>query len=652
MRIKTFPWRYFIFGTACILSSFGGSDETMSRAASISTPAVVPAPTTVIADYSKATDQPLIKDKIGVYQTPFMGTAGIAPLMSMQPFLVEAGVRDLRYEIAWGKPDTFAYQQIGGTASSPTIDFSQLDPFLTMLHANGVQPLLAVGYDPLPLQICNTANCWKAAPTSYAGWQIVLSRISSHYAHDLGLSGVQYEMWNEPDISIDGAKIFFTGNVRDYGNIYRYGVAGVQQGASNAPGLRDALVGGPAIAFDTTYITGSGMLQQPLDFLSIHAYANYESQISSLRAVSNSSAPLYMTEYGSYKTFGIKSPLSTHMGAMQFFADVSKMLNDPDVTKIYWAQWIDDSLGMITYSQHRKAIFNAYKIYQTMLPVDRVSTTISDTTKGIGTMAGCDAHTAGIVIWNSSATAQPVIVQMKHLPFSAGTLQQWYIDQSHASYEDNATESLTASGDTTAQIMSQTAAWAGTVQPQSLIYIHATDGDPSLLTANAIGNYGGDHSYFSNHPSAAYADFDPRTSIARLGMGTSETGAAVVANVYDVATSARLNVAVAKSGPYTPTSANGIFGVRVDYMNTSGAYDKAVLYTDGLYNAHRTLAFSWGTGTAVPNVVIPYVGTSFQIDLAGNAPADWDGKRITITPMLEDAGTESKAVIRFTIAKN
>jgi hypothetical protein len=87
-------------------------------------------------------------------------------------------------------------------------------------------------------------------------------------------------------------------------------------------------------------------------------------------------------------------------------------------------------------------------------------------------------------------------------------------------------------------------------------------------------------------------------------------------------------------------------------MNTSGIYDKAVLYTDGLYNAHRTLAFSWGTGTVIPNLVVPYTGSSFQIDLAGNAPADWDGKRITITPMLEDAGAKSAAVIRFTIAKN
>jgi hypothetical protein len=630
----------------------GSRSTLLSQSTKVSTAVAPPTTTAVTADCSKSIDQLLIKDKIGVYQTPFMGTAGIAPLMSMQPFLVEAGVRDLRYETAWGKSDAFAYRQIGGTAISPTIDFSQLDPFLRMLHANGVQPLLAIGYDPLPLQTCTAANCWKAPPSSYAGWQTVLSRVSSHYAHDLGISGVQYEMWNEPDISIDGAKIFFTGNVRDYGNIYRNGVAGVQEGASSASGVRDALVGGPGIAYDTTYITGSGMLQQPLDFLSIHAYANYESQISSLRTVSNSSAPLYMTEYGSYKTFGIKSPLSTHIGAMQFFADVSKMLNDADVAKIYWAQWIDDSLGMITYSQHRKAIFNAYKIYQTMLPVDRVNTTISDTAKGIGTMAGRDAHTAGIVVWNGSTTAQPVIVQMKHLPFSTGKLQQWYIDQSHASYEDNTTESLTTSGDTTVQITSRTATWSGTVQPQSLIYIHVTDGNPSLLAANTIGTYGGDHFYFSNHPSAAYADFDPRTSIARLGMGTSATGTAVVANVYDVATSAKLNVAVTMSGPFTATSANGIFGVRVDYMNTSGVYDKAVLYTDGLYNTHRTLAFSWGTGTAIPNLVVPYTGSSFQIDLAGNAPADWDGKRITITPMLEDAGTKSKAVIRFTIAKN
>jgi len=607
--------------------------------------------TIVTSDFSIATDQPLLKDKIGVYQTPFMGTAGIAPLVSMRPFLIEAGVHDLRYETAWGKADVFAFTQIRGTATAPTIDFSQLDPFLAMLHSNDVEPLLAVGYNPLPLQSCKTATttCWKSPPSNDRGWQSILRQVSAHYSAGLGISGVQYEMWNEPDMASGTTKTFFSGSQADYGTTYRYGVAGVRSGVTNASGVADALVGGPAIAYDTTYLTQSSMLQQPADFFSIHAYANYSRQISALRSTVKTTAPLYMTEYGSYATQGITNPNSTHAGAMQFFADVNLMLNDPDAPKVYWAQWIDDSDGMITNALHRKAIFNAYKIYETMLPVDRVRSTISTTSTGIGSMAGGDAHTAGIVVWNTSHMAQPVVVQLNHLPFAKGTLTQWYIDQNHASLEDHAPENLTPRGDSSARVTASSAIWTGTIQPQSLIYVHTTDSEASLLKANKIGAYAGDHFYFASHPGVAYADFDPATSIARVGMGSAATGAAVVANIYDLpSASSKLTVNITRSGPFSVNSVNSLFGVRVDFQSTSGAYDKSVLYTDGaLYNPQRTLVMPWGTATAAPDSVKTYVGGSFSMNLAADAPSDWNGRRVIITPILVDAGVESKARMQF-----
>jgi hypothetical protein len=638
----------FVVSGVSMISSLCCDGSAQGSSVSASTSATI-----VTADFSVATDQPLLKDKIGVYQTPFMGTAGIAPLISMQPFLVEAGVRDLRYETAWGKPDAFAYTQIKGTSTAPTIDFSQLDPFLAMLQANGVEPLLAVGYDPLPLQPCKatTTTCWQSPPSNYSGWKSILRQVSAHYSAALGISGVQYEMWNEPDMASGTVKTFFSGSQADYGNVYRYGVAGVKSGVSNAARVADALVGGPAIAYDTTYLTQSGMLQQPVDFFSIHAYANYSRQISALHSAVVTTRPLYMTEYDSYATQGIADPNSTHAGAMQFFADVNRMLEDPDVPKVYWAQWIDDRDGMITNSLHRKAIFNAYKIYETMLPVDRVRSTISATSTGIGTMAGADAHTVGIVVWNTSRVAQSVVVQLNNLPFAKGTLTQWYIDQNHASLEDHAPENLTRGGDSSAKVTARSTTWTGTIQPQSLVYVQATDNKASLLTANKIGAYAGDHFYFASHPGVAYADFDPATSIARVGMGSAAMGAAVAANIYDLpSASSKLTVNVTKSGPFSVNSVNSLFGVRVDFQSTSGAYDKAVLYTDGaLYNSQRILAMPWGKATAVPDSVKSYIGESFSIDFAADAPSDWNGRRVIITPILVDAGVESKARMQFTL---
>jgi len=603
-------------------------------------------PVTVVADFSTWIDNPLVKDKIGVYQTPFLGTVGRPPLAAMQPFLKEAGVRDLRYETGWGKPDTYAFDQIRGSAKEPTVDFSRFDPFMTMLHNDHVQPLLAVGYDPLPLETCASPNCWKHPPSSSDGWSAVLRQVSRHYAQALGIGGVQYEIWNEPDISAHGGKIFFTGNQADYGVVYRSGAAGIQAGSG-----RDALVGGPVIAYDTSYLTRSGMLLQPFDFLSIHGYANYPVQIAHLRAASQDHGPLYLTEYASYATFGIRQPISRHGGAQKFMADAAMMMNDPDVAKVYWAQWIDDSLGMITYGLHRKAIFNAYKIYETMLPVDRAETTISDAGSGVGAMAGKDAHTTGIAVWNASAFPKKVTVRLGNLPFATGKLTQWFVDSRHASYEDGAPEMLTSGGDFSTAVRGAKAVWSGTIQAQSLVYVQASDGSPSLLANHRIGVYGGDHYYFSSRPGTAYADFDPATSIARLGMGAAATGTAVVGNVYDAAGSgARLHAEVTRSGPFQSSGVNAIFGVRVDYMNRSGKYSRAVLYTSGLHSAAPTLALPWGTGRAVPEAVHTFHGSSFTLDLAADAPADWNGSRVIVTPMLGDAGAHSRARIVFTAA--
>jgi hypothetical protein len=637
---------------AALLHATGCSTGPSSTSSNPITPIPpVPTATTVTADFSTWVDSPLLKDKIGVYQTPFMGTVGIAPPTAMQPFLTEAGVRDIRYETGWGKPDTYAYDQIGGTASSPVVDFTRFDPVMTMFQAAKVQPLLAVGYNPLPLETCTSAGCWEAPPSNYSGWSSVLQQYSNHYANVLGLSGVQYEMWNEPDIASGGSKIFFTGSQSDYASVYKNGVVGVLAGAPQGTSGRDALVGGPAIAYDTTYITQTGLLQQPFDFLSIHGYANYSSQIGSLRSVATGTGPLYLTEYASYTTSGINLANSLHAGAQAFMADAMTMMNDPDVAKVYWAQWIDDSLGMITYNLHRKAIFNAYKIYETMLPVDRSPVTVSSSSSGISGMAAEDPHTAGFAVLNSGTTAQNVVVNLSNLPFTTGKLTQWYIDGTHASYEDNASENLTTGGDSTQGITAGSTTWTGTIQAQSMIYLHATDGSADLLTPNRIGTYGGDHFYFSTKPSSAYADFDPATSIARVGMGTAASGTVMVGNVYDLAVSTvRLAASVTKSGPFASSTNNSVFGLRVDYMNTSGNYSKSVLYTDGLYNAGRTLAPTWGTGKAAVDLVHTYSGSSVVLTVAADAPSDWNGKRVIITPLIGDAGAASRARIQLTIA--
>ena len=137
-------------------------------------------------DFSNFSGPNCIKNKIGVYQTSFMGTVGLPPLTSMAPFLIDAGVCDLRYEMGWGKPDAFAYDQIAGVATNPIIDFSRLDSFVQMLHTNGITPLFAMGYDPIPLKNCTDWQCWKDVPNDLNSWQGVLKQYAAHYSEILG----------------------------------------------------------------------------------------------------------------------------------------------------------------------------------------------------------------------------------------------------------------------------------------------------------------------------------------------------------------------------------------------------------------------------------------------------------------------------------
>ena len=437
-------------------------------------------------DFSNFSGPDCIKNKFGVYQTPFMGTVGLAPLTSMAPFLVDAGVCDLRYEMGWGKPDTFAYDQISGTMTNLVIDFSQLDPFVQMLQTNGITPLFAMGYDPAPLKTCTDWQCWKDVPDNLNSWSGMLKQYAAHYSGSLGLRGIHYEIWNEPDLPGDGGKVFFNGNQSDYGNIYRNSVSGIFAGAS------DAQVGGPAIAYDTTYVTQSGMLNMPMNFASIHAYGGAPGQIAALQtALGGKNVPIFLTEYGSFPTSNPNSPWNYHAGAAFFFNDAKMFLNySSDVLpKIYWAQWIDDGIGMITYSLHKKAIYNAYKIYQTMLPVSRNAVS-PDNSSGVNTLAASGNGSAGIAIWDTNTSDAIVTINLNHLPLTSGTLQLYRIDSTNASYLDNA---LSENLDVNSQwsYINSTSSWTGIVAAQSVVYIQTLPFPPATpINLTATASYG------------------------------------------------------------------------------------------------------------------------------------------------------------------
>ncbi|MDQ2799189.1 MAG: hypothetical protein M3Y13_06050, partial [Armatimonadota bacterium] len=332
----------------------------------------------------------------------------------------------------------------------------------------------------------------------------------------------------------------------------------------------------------------------------------------------------------------------------QFFTDVRGLLTFPDVAKVYWAQWADDSIGLLTNTLHRKALYNAYKVYQTLLPVDR--NMISPETQGsVTALASSDEHTAAVVLWNSGATAAPVMVHWNGLPFPHGLLSVSRIDKDHASFVDNpASENLAV--EARLPINSQAGIWAGTVAPHGVILQRATDATgESLLESAAIGTYIRTRWWFFDRSADTYADYDPRTCIARLGMGTRDFGVAQIGVTLDHP-AGRLNVQVKRQGSFIPKDENALFGVRVDYETAHG-WGRSLLWHDGSYNARRTSALPWGKGGATVDKAftvsaLKHDEGAFVMDIARNAPPGWNG-RILLTPILQNEGANTQARLIF-----
>jgi len=594
---------------------------------------------TFTADFGRWSGPPLVKTKFGVYQTPFLPPA---TWKKMMPLLQEAGVQDFRYEMAWGKPGAQAFDQITGTAAQPVINFAPVDVLADGLKALGIRPLFAMTYDPLPLKTGSQWQRWKDAPSDLAAWGRINGSYAAHYRTALGLRGPSYEVWNEPDLPGDGGKVFFNGGPADYARVYDAAQAGLR------PADPDALVGGPGIAYDTSYVAAA--LAHPMDFVSIHAYANYAAQVRAVRPLlaARPDLPVFLTEYASFKDFGPHAPISRAEGAARFFGDAQGLLTFPDVPKVYWAQWADDALGMLTDDLHRKALFNALKVYQTLLPVDR-NPVSPETSGGVSAMASSDDHAAAVALWNVGAAPASVTVRLNGLPFSGGALTVSRIDDAHASFiDDPATEGLTA--EAPRPITSRAAVWAGTIPAHGVVLLRAADTSPdSLLRPASIGAYVRTRWWFPDRTADSYADYDPRTCIARLGTGTRDFAVAQVGVLLDHP-SPNIAVQVARRGVLTHRDANALFGVRLDYETRQG-WTRSVLWHDGGDSARRDSALPWGKGGAHADksYAVPALALgrgTFVLGVARSAPPGWDG-RVLLTPILQaGAGVQARLIFR------
>lgn len=195
------------------------------------------------------------------------------------------------------------YDIVKRSDGSLTYNFSKLDAIVDDILATGALPFFSLSYMPVAISGDGTI---LGMPGNWDEWSEVVQRTVEHYSSksQRNLTGVYYEVWNEPDLF----GRFTMGGNKDYRLLYEYAA----KGASKALDTNTYFLGGPST---TTPISSwiSGLLQHAsaknlrLDFISYHRYGSnpsvYENDASRVRSIVSqypkyALLPLVLSEWG------------------------------------------------------------------------------------------------------------------------------------------------------------------------------------------------------------------------------------------------------------------------------------------------------------------------------------------------------------------
>jgi hypothetical protein len=368
---------------------------------------------------------------------------------------------------------------------------------------------------------------------------------------------------------------------------------------------------------------------------------------------------MHLNEYNSYK---IDYPRGGRQDrcplAAAFLADAAYFVTQPALTRVHWAQFQDSGQGnfsgMISMDGHRKAVFNAYRIYA-MMPVDRRRLTIQGAPPGVAGLASAEGQRAAAVLWNRSSDDAEVTVKLDHLPFDGGRVHLYRIDAHHASWGDDAAHEELVAEQGGEPPRDRSFTWSGQIPRDGVVYLQvdAGDAEPMALAplAPPPARLIRELHDFPDRSTRAYADFDRRTWVARLGMAGEAKADARIGMTVDKLP-ARMRVDVEASG--LRPAPDAALAVRVDFQGRDG-YKRAVTFHGpvggvDLYEEERHPAFSWGTGRPPERTVTIPDFSRFVIDFAAHAPADWTGC-VQIAVVLRNAGPAARTKISFTKAE-
>lgn len=162
-------------------------------------------------------------------------------------------------------------------------DFSRLDEIVNSIISTGAKPMLSLSYTTASMSQ-NNQNAGE--PKDWTQWNNLVTATAKHYSVEKNISGIYYEVWNEPDLF---GSWHYAKNP-NYSTLYINTAKAVVQGAKGS----SYKIGGPATtAYYSNWIKAlfktASQNNLPLDFISWHKYStninDYLSEFDSLNKI-------------------------------------------------------------------------------------------------------------------------------------------------------------------------------------------------------------------------------------------------------------------------------------------------------------------------------------------------------------------------------
>jgi len=249
-------------------------------------------------------------------------------------------------------------------------NWGKLDQIVTAILSTGAKPMFALSYMPSAIAkdgvIINAPNDWNE-------WAQVVQKTVERYSGrgSKNLSGIYYEVWNEPDLAQFGS--WKMGGEKSYLTLYRYAAIG----ASNAQNVNGYYLGGPSTTgLYKNWILGLTNSGLRVDFYSWHTYqADPLKYIEDQRnftswLIDRPTAmikPTLITEFG---ITGAKSKLYDSTYAVAHTAAVIRQLISGGPKYLFSFELKDgpgqqsgDGWGLVTHQDNGKRKKARYSIY-------------------------------------------------------------------------------------------------------------------------------------------------------------------------------------------------------------------------------------------------------------------------------------------------